>query len=272
MELAQKLEQLRVAVQSLEQQVFEAKQQVGEVTELMRQQWKGEAFALAGSASQEGPHQAQQLQLSRQPPPPGQPPQPPGPPPKLQRLEQPAQPPTPWTDADLSWPDYPLGQPQSLGQPPQPPGQRSGQPPPQLQRLEQPWTDAALSRPEYCFEKGLHRTADSNESLYKVSHPYLIQTMSMSLWSWVSTMQSRGMTRLMSIADTALSRPEAAWAAQTAGKKLFSSTFCCRCGGMFRNLGANQGRFNARQKQELAYILMLESSRVMQIPAQGYLH
>ena len=45
MELAQKVEHLHVAVQSLELRVFEVEQQIGEVTELMTQQGMG------GSAS-----------------------------------------------------------------------------------------------------------------------------------------------------------------------------------------------------------------------------
>jgi hypothetical protein len=65
---------------------------------------------------------------------------------------------------------------------------------------------------------------------------------------------------------------EAAWAAQTAGKKLFSSTFCCRWCGMFMQLGANQGKFSEQQEQELAYFLMLESSERMQVLAKGYPH
>jgi len=107
----------------------------------------------------------------------------------------------------------------------------------------------------------LHRTEDSDGTSYQVSHPNLIQDMGMNMWAWTSAMESRGMTTLMPIADTALNRPGAAWVAQTEGKKIFSSTICCRRCDMYIQLDAHHGRFNTQHEQKLAYFLKLECSQ-----------
>ena len=126
---------------------------------------------------------------------------------------------------------------------------------------------------EECLRLGLHRVMNSDGTrLSKIAHPTMLANMNMALWSWTSSMEARGMGRLMAVAHTTLSQKEAAWAAQGDGKKLFVASLCCRRCGIFIEMGAHQGRYNEAQERELAYFLMLEDSAEMQVPVYNWPH
>jgi hypothetical protein len=135
------------------------------------------------------------------------------------------------------------------------------------------WQDGAARRQGNLQGKVHIAAGPQNCSTLHSSHnasvisPTSLESMLVPQYSWLSSVDSKGLGRISGSMYTALNRPGAAWRFDRTGKKIYTAQLACaHCCTMFQLAAEyNGGTFSVETEENLARFLLVEDTPEMQL-------
>jgi hypothetical protein len=143
-----------------------------------------------------------------------------------------------------------------------------------------PWQGAAARR-HGILPGGVHVAAcpqicSTLHSRHKASviSPTVLESMSDPQYSWMSSVDSKGLGRILDPMYEALNRRGAAWRFRREGKKIYTAQLACaHCCTMFQLVAEySAGTFSVETEENLAKFLLVEHTPEMQLRPEEWSH
>jgi hypothetical protein len=110
--------------------------------------------------------------------------------------------------------------------------------------------------------------------LASVISPTVLESMSSPQWSWMSSVEAKGLGRILATMSQALNRRGAAWRFRRDGNKIYTTQLACaHCCTMFQlDADYSAGTFSVATEENLAIFLLVEHTREMQLRPEEWSH
>jgi hypothetical protein len=105
-------------------------------------------------------------------------------------------------------------------------------------------------------------------------HTTVLEMMSSTEWSWMSSVASKGLGRILAPMSQALNRRGAAWRFRSEGKRVYTAQLACaHCCAMFQlDTEWPSGTFSPSCEENLARFLLVENTAAMQLRPEEWTH